>query len=196
MSRPIVDARERLLSSGKKMLLQKGYFALSITQLTRACHMATGTFYSYFPSKAELAECIIQADWEIMLAAMDGVVNSAASFDDKLREIYTRLKGFVDMYGVVWIQFGSDRSNMERFSNLKDMYVYQVSGRVEQILREVTVAHEEISLPVTVDNLDLIIVKNMLIIARTQAFTFTVFEEALWKWALVTEDGHRINQPE
>lgn len=119
MSRPINDAKNKLLNCGKELLLQNGYFDLSITKLTHICHMGTGTFYHYFSSKADLVVDIVQADWESTLNSMDNAINDKTSLDGKLRKIYEILKLFNNTYDAIWVQFGAERGNIERFAVIK-----------------------------------------------------------------------------
>jgi len=193
MTKPIVNARAMLLERGKKILLQRGYFALSVSGLTKQCNMGTGTFYSYFPSKADLAVAIAQKDWDEMLTQMDLAINSKLAFEEKLRHIYLELKAFTDVYMTYWAQFGAERGNVERFAVIQTNCIRQVAERVLRVIREITREYPEVVLPLASDKLALLIVENMFVIAKTPVFTFDNFAKFLRNWAFVIKTANKGN---
>lgn len=187
MSKPIINAREKLLITGKKMLLRDGYFNLYISRLTRECQMATGTFYSYFPSKADLVMEIIKPDWDNLLDTIDIKIEKVSTFDQKLRCIYQEFQGFYNIYGNIWIQFGSEQGNHDMYKITAATRIQQLADRIEQIIKEISAAHPEIVLPEKTSLLAILIVQNLLLIARIPAFSYDRFINAWQKWMLLTK---------
>lgn len=79
MRTPIKNAKDTIVSKGRVLLFQNGYFRLSISQLAHESNIATGTFYNYFPSKADLVIHIIQADWNAILERIDIIIKTNSS---------------------------------------------------------------------------------------------------------------------
>ena len=53
MPKIIPGLRERLIKEAEQQLVTGGYTALTIRSVAKACHVAVGTVYNYFPSKEE-----------------------------------------------------------------------------------------------------------------------------------------------
>jgi TetR/AcrR family transcriptional repressor of nem operon len=53
------DARERLIESGRALMLERGYTAVGIAELCESASVNKGSFYHAFPSKQELALAVI-----------------------------------------------------------------------------------------------------------------------------------------
>ena len=188
MSRPVVNARLNLLKYGKEMLLQEGYFSLSVNRLTKTCNMATGTFYRYFPGKSDLVVVIVQTDWNAMLTRMETISKQKITFAEKLRGIFMELKGFTDLYENIWVQFGAEKGNVERFRAIRTTCLQQVADLVTDLLRARSSARADITLTMADTALATLIVQNMLIIARTEVLTIDAFLTILGKWALVPKE--------
>lgn len=188
MPKQIVDARKKLLKNGEAILLNDGYFGLSVSKLARKCNMATGTFYSYFFSKAELTEIILQSGKNRMLANLDIIVNSKASFKQKLDNIYLELKNFSDRYLIIWTQFGAEKDNMERFKEMEATCIQQIAERVKKVVLEVLSSDPKMHISVSIDVLSMIIIHNSFIIAKTPMFSFKNFVEVLWQCIFVSKN--------
>lgn len=122
----IDDAREILLSCGKKTLLRNAhgqYGKFSIRELTAECGLATGTFYSYFKNKDDLARQVLSADWDGVISKNLEIIHSDKTVYEKLDTIYTNIKTFEQAYQYSLKLFTPSKSNVE-FShrNLQKLY--------------------------------------------------------------------------
>ncbi len=83
------DARERLVRSGRELMLERGYTAVGIAELCESAGVNKGSFYHAFPSKQDLA-----------LEVIDRFAGeSSALFDDMVTGVgppLTRLRRFFD----------------------------------------------------------------------------------------------------
>jgi TetR/AcrR family transcriptional repressor of nem operon len=83
------NARERLIQSGRELMLERGYTAVGIAQLCESAKVNKGSFYHAFPSKQDLA-----------LAVIDSFAASTASLFDEMATSdgppLTRIRNFFD----------------------------------------------------------------------------------------------------
>ena len=63
MPKIIDNVRERAIDEARKVLIGRGYRALTIRQIANELGIAPGTFYNYFPSKEYLAANVMLEDW-------------------------------------------------------------------------------------------------------------------------------------
>ncbi|MEU3693919.1 TetR/AcrR family transcriptional regulator [Streptomyces narbonensis] len=70
------DARERILTAAKTLMLSRGYSALGVAEICKAAGVPKGSFYYFFASKEELALAVINEHWTDQRAewtrALDG----------------------------------------------------------------------------------------------------------------------------
>ncbi|MEU3749258.1 MULTISPECIES: TetR/AcrR family transcriptional regulator [Streptomyces] len=70
------DARERILTAAKTLMLSRGYSALGVAEICKAAGVPKGSFYYFFASKEELALAVIDEHWTDQRAdwtrALDG----------------------------------------------------------------------------------------------------------------------------
>lgn len=104
MSHKIDDARERLLSEGKSMLVEYGFDQLNIRKLAKSCDIAIGTFYNNFSSKEEFTVEILRVDWERILYSIDEAAAMQKPFKRKLERIYSSVNEFFHNYKNVFIE--------------------------------------------------------------------------------------------
>ncbi|MCF3650427.1 TetR/AcrR family transcriptional regulator [Synoicihabitans lomoniglobus] len=64
MGRPS-DAKERLMTSAIDLIWEGSYGAVTIDDICRGADVRKGSFYYFFPGKAELAVAAIERMWEI-----------------------------------------------------------------------------------------------------------------------------------
>ncbi|MFE1905137.1 TetR/AcrR family transcriptional regulator [Streptomyces gardneri] len=57
------DARERILTAAKTLMLSRGYSALGVAEICKAAAVPKGSFYYFFASKEELALAVIDEHW-------------------------------------------------------------------------------------------------------------------------------------
>ena len=50
--------KKKLIDSGRKMIMEKGFDNVSVEDITKDCGLAKGTFYTYFNSKEDLVQLI------------------------------------------------------------------------------------------------------------------------------------------
>lgn len=63
MGRPS-DAKERLMSSAIDLIWEDSYGSVTIDDICKRADVRKGSFYYFFPGKAELAVAAIESMWE------------------------------------------------------------------------------------------------------------------------------------
>lgn len=90
------DSRERIVRASARLFLSRSYGAVSVDELCAAADVRKGSFYYFFPSKAELAKAVIDLHTEGLVERL-----SAASGADPVR----RLRGLADAVGGIQRRF-------------------------------------------------------------------------------------------
>lgn len=82
--------KEQILRTAAAMLYQAPPEGLRMRELAKACNIATGTLYNYFPNKTEIMLALAEDFWSNSLAQMAGKV-SADSFVGYVQACYELL---------------------------------------------------------------------------------------------------------
>ncbi|CAM5317472.1 TetR/AcrR family transcriptional regulator [Streptomyces narbonensis] len=76
------DARERILTAAKTLLLSRGYSALGVAEICKAAGVPKGSFYYFFASKEELALAVIDEHWTEQRAAWTRALAGGGGADE------------------------------------------------------------------------------------------------------------------
>lgn len=82
--------RQRLIDAMIELMWTKGYSATSVDDICKAAGAQKGSFYHFFPSKAELVATVFEGEWATYKAELDEI------FDAKSPPLQ-RLKVFLDV---------------------------------------------------------------------------------------------------
>ncbi|GEB62510.1 TetR/AcrR family transcriptional regulator [Streptomyces gardneri] len=75
------DARERILTAAKTLMLSRGYSALGVAEICKAAGVPKGSFYYFFASKEELALAVIDEHWTGQRAEWTGALDGDGGGD-------------------------------------------------------------------------------------------------------------------
>ncbi len=111
--------QEALLAAASRVFAQRGYHAATVAEIARGAHVATGTFYLYFPSKEQCFGQLIAGFYETVLREARQQRRGAASVLVKLdRSVEAVLQCFRqerDLATIVLLQAsGATRALKER----------------------------------------------------------------------------------
>lgn len=104
MSRLIENPKQLILEKSKEILVNEGYTKLSMRNVAKACGIALGTIYNYYPTKKDLVIAMMEGYWEEYFHLLDEVVNSDKDFYVKLSEIFTDLNYFTKKFKQMWLR--------------------------------------------------------------------------------------------
>lgn len=74
---PATGTRQRLMEAMVELMWTKGYSASSVDDICKAAGAQKGSFYHFFPSKAELVATVFESEWESCKAELDAIFDSA-----------------------------------------------------------------------------------------------------------------------
>lgn len=60
----VVTSKEAIMRTCRDMVSEKGLSSLDMRSVARACHVALGSLYNYFPSKDALVTATIESVWQ------------------------------------------------------------------------------------------------------------------------------------
>lgn len=71
--KPECDSKCRLLRTAIELIWESSYGAVSVDDICRKAEVKKGSFYHFFPSKADLTVAAIEADWNAKQPELDAV---------------------------------------------------------------------------------------------------------------------------
>lgn len=126
-----LETKRKLLDIGKRIIAEKGFNNTSVEDITNACGVAKGTFYTYFKKKEEIVS-------GIMYEQFDKIQEDVLNMQDKniIEKISYYLNEFmkmVELYGIQisrqWIINNIDPTNeLADTSNNTTKFEYDISS--------------------------------------------------------------------
>lgn len=102
MPKIIAGLRERLLQEAERQLEEGGYGSMTIRAVAKACQVAVGTVYNYFPGKEEFVASVLLARWEIATRDIGAVAKTCRNPEELTRCIYEHLCTYMEQYRVLF----------------------------------------------------------------------------------------------
>lgn len=69
-----MDTRQTILNTAQRLMVQKGYSAVGLTEILTTAGVPKGSFYHYFSSKDAFGEAMLQSYFADYLASMDRII--------------------------------------------------------------------------------------------------------------------------
>ena len=167
MPKVLEHMRETILHAARQALLTNGYDALTMRGVAKACGIAVGTMYNYFPAKELLAAAVMLEDWQEVLSSMHAQCDRSASVDAGLSAVYGAVARFYDEYRGVWAGYSFSASARMEFSARHNLLVRQLSDVIRPLLERF---HAEASAAVGT-----FFAENILVCAGNSEMTFPAF---------------------
>lgn len=186
--------RERLLTAAQELLLEGGFSALGIQQLTERAQVALGTIYNYFRTREEVADAVV----EILLSAF---LRSMARICADLRDPAAIVSASIRQT-LFWMRPGCEFGRMLFISGLPlTRYVYQTrQGFIRDMKAGIdagrfTVAHESVTSSMIAGGVMAILLD--LFLGQTQPDMIEeVAEQSLLMLGISPDEAHTIaHQP-
>lgn len=73
MPKIINSLKERIKEESTKLFCELGYGDVDMKRIAKACNIAVGTLYNYYPNKKELYVTIVKESWENTFEKMNSV---------------------------------------------------------------------------------------------------------------------------
>lgn len=94
MARIIENLKDKLLDEACEQIDTIGFRAMTIQSVAKACGVAVGTVYNYFPSKEQFLADYLQKKWNDRLDTIYIVSKYSRTYDSVIKCIYDQLKLF------------------------------------------------------------------------------------------------------
>ena len=136
MPKIIENIREKLLVEAKAQLFDKGYSALTVRSVARACGVGVGTLYNYFPSKEMLVATFMLEDWQICIRNTEERISVLSSLSDVFLCVYEGIGEFTEKYTEL---FSDTAANKDRGGEVE--YHRLLRSQISELLRPVCMAN-------------------------------------------------------
>ena len=81
------DTRDRIFRTAAELFAERGYASVSMREIAEAVGVSKPMLYYYFESKQGILEALLDSGVDCMTEAMERIVSSEGSIEDKLREM-------------------------------------------------------------------------------------------------------------
>jgi TetR/AcrR family transcriptional repressor of nem operon len=99
------NTREKLLDAIGQLVWAGSYGATTIDDICHKAGVNKGSFYHFFPSKADLVEAAIDADWQVRRAELDGIFSPLVPPLERFKKLgeylYRAQKDAAERFGCV-----------------------------------------------------------------------------------------------
>lgn len=182
MSRIIENPRELILNKSKEILYTDGYSALNMRNVAKACQIALGTIYNYFPTKKDLVMEMMIDYWKKYFLILDSVKNSDEDLYCKLGKIFNELSDFIKTFKEVWLK--PELCDTPEFiqSGLEKQYLYmsELIKIVEDILSSnAQYTNSKLAKKISSNEIASFIVVNFISMVQMPFFKYESFEKLL-----------------
>ncbi|NLF37755.1 MAG: TetR/AcrR family transcriptional regulator [Clostridiaceae bacterium] len=132
MPKLIPDAKKNILTTARRLLLEKGYSGLALRDVANLSSVALGTIYNYFPSKDMLVASVMAEDWHKSLINMNKACYEVMTIEEGIRIIYDSITDYIEIYKFVWNEY---RGVTSGFGEHHKVLRNQLSNQLVEILK-------------------------------------------------------------
>ncbi|MBT8061112.1 MAG: TetR/AcrR family transcriptional regulator [Xanthomonadales bacterium] len=80
--------RDRILSAARNLLHREGYSAVGVAEICREAGVVKGSFYHFFPSKADLLSEVLRRNWRGANGALETLLESPGPARDRIARFF------------------------------------------------------------------------------------------------------------
>jgi AcrR family transcriptional regulator len=182
MGKILENPKQLILYNAKNILYTEGYSNLNIRSVAKACNLAVGTIYNYYPSKKELVIEMMVEYWKECFKVFEAIIQSNDSLYEKLFKIFNELNTFISTFKEVWLKASSfenaeyTESGMEK----EHLYIEMLVRKIEALLVEESLKdNTEISIKINSYELANFILMNFITMIQMPMFKYSCFEQIL-----------------
>jgi AcrR family transcriptional regulator len=137
MSEVVVKTRDRLIEVARQLFARLGVDNTTMNDIAMASDKGRRTLYTYFKSKAEIYNAVIQSELKIMYDSLEAVSKKKLPADEKII-LYIRIR--LESTGKVVFRNGTLRANffrdMRRVESVRKTYDERDFKVIKSILEE------------------------------------------------------------
>lgn len=142
MPKIIPELRERFIASARRRLLEGDSHDITMRQVARDCHTATGTVYNYFPSKESLLAAAMMEDWLECCRSMRSDAFAQEEPFAALRATASALRRFTGRYAPIWRNYATSRNNISELNLRHHQVVEEIASAVQETLERFEVERD------------------------------------------------------
>lgn len=177
LSRIIENPKQLILSKAKEILYNEGYSKLNMRALSKACDIALGTIYNYYPTKKNLIIEMMTDYWQNFLYSVQKTADSNSDIYVKFNNIFNELKTFIENFRQYWLTpelYGSPEF-LEGGLKEEHSYIERLVIIAESILIKER-ADNNIHIKLGTRETANFIIMNFITIVQIPTFTYESFE--------------------
>lgn len=137
-----METKKKLLAAAKRLIGERGLADVAVEEITGACGVAKGTFYTYFKKKEDI---VFELSEEMFGEILENAINAAGGAAEKLKNYMSHFSECIEKSGVKlaqeWVRGvveppkdGSEKTKLA--SDLADMRTLLLFLEETQKLRE------------------------------------------------------------
>ncbi len=108
-----VTSREQILDAAMEIAVKEGVDQLSIRKLAKACGIAVGSMYNYYPDKETLVSEVAEVFWDRLLNDQEKLYRRGMEFTTFLEQYYSFLYGRLALYDTSWLSTMNGRTKKD-----------------------------------------------------------------------------------
>ena len=130
-----LETKKKLLEAAKKIIREKGLINTSVGEITSACGVSSGTFYTYFKRKEDIVFAI---SWDMFQEIFEQAQTHSGSFIERLTFFMTNFSGYIERDGLKlcqeWVRNTVDPDLVENSDDRNKLYadIAWLRGLLEQ----------------------------------------------------------------
>jgi len=177
LARVIENPQQLILNKAKEILYNEGYVKLTMRNVSKACNIALGTIYNYYPTKKDLVIEMMTEYWHEYIDKTQVIVNSDYTFYDKLKIIFDDLSIFLKTFKELWLkpELYNKADYVKGGTERKSLYIDKLVLLIEEIL----IKHNKLKSNLSSYELAQFIVLNFITIVQMPAFKYSSFDTIL-----------------
>ena len=177
MSRIIENPKQLILSKAKEILYNQGYHKLNMRALSKACDIALGTIYNYYPTKKDLVVEMMTDYWQNYLESVREIVNSNTDIYTKLNNVFKELEVFIKNFRQYWLtpELYGNQEYVEGGLQKEYGYMEKLIAIIEEVLKK-EAADKNVQIKLGARETANFIIMNFITIVQTPLFRYESFE--------------------
>lgn len=177
MPKLIENAKEKIITEGRKILLNKNYKELSIREIAKQCGIAVGTFYNYFSTKEDLVIEIFKDDWNKVFDLTKKLRDMDDTFKNKIACLYEVMDEFISKYITIFYEIamlnGYEQKEIKEIDKFTFIYT-ELALIIEDEKKKGNIKSKIESL-----KLAQLIVSNLIYLSKNKYMTFDELYESI-----------------
>jgi AcrR family transcriptional regulator len=177
LARIIENPQQLILSKAKEILYNEGYMNLTMRNVSKACNIALGTIYNYYPTKKDLVIEMMTEYWHGYINKTQDIVNSDNTFYDKLKIIFDDLSIFLKTFKEIWLkpELYDKADYVKDGIERKSLYI----GKLILLIEAILIKHNKVKNNLSSYETAEFIVLNFITIVQMPVFKYPSFEVIL-----------------